>query len=194
MSDIAIKYYEVIYKGLIADKIVKEDGLLANREFAGDTMNGFHCIANITPEAGRTKASRTPESEWPTYLLEYYQKYHCLANFWVLPFNLGRRGKKLNYYDSIDLYLVKLMSNFNHYKMKYPNYFKQVSEFPDYCDIHSVECRENENFIRELYRTDSENLIGYIMDNIKLRAECLAKKRGNELIALFRECGLIHEN
>lgn len=91
MSDFAIGFYNILYKeSLNSNPILKNDGYLLNKEFAGDTMNSVNTIENITPGAGKTIKERTEEGKWPEYLQNYHDKYHCLANFWLLPMDVGR--------------------------------------------------------------------------------------------------------
>lgn len=78
MSDFAIGFYETVYQGLIPDKkLLKEDGGLLNMQFAGDTMNAkVYCGKDVDTN-----------SSWKS-------KYHCLANFWLLPVHVGRTSAK----------------------------------------------------------------------------------------------------
>jgi hypothetical protein len=94
MSDFAIGFYEIIYKEILKGKpILGQKGSLRNSEFAGDTMNSFNTIANCTPGAGKSSRLRTEKEEWPEYLRVYHSQYHCLANFWILPMDIGRTTK-----------------------------------------------------------------------------------------------------
>lgn len=108
MSDLSIGFYERIYKGVLENKsLLDDDGVLNDKELAGDTMNSFNSLANII--LGDVDAKhRTSEDKWPEILKEYHLIYHSLANFWLIPMRIGRMSKKLNYYDSTDLFLVKL--------------------------------------------------------------------------------------
>lgn len=111
MSDVAVKFYEIVYENILKEQggsLLDDKGYILNRNFAGDTINSFNSIANIVPGAGKTTKQRTNEDEWPESLKNYYSKYHCLANFWIIPFRIGRRGKKWNYYDSVDIFFKKL--------------------------------------------------------------------------------------
>ena len=50
MSDFAIGFYEIVYKDILNSKpLLEHNGSLCNNEYAGDTMNSFNTIANITP-------------------------------------------------------------------------------------------------------------------------------------------------
>ncbi|MGL5087167.1 MAG: hypothetical protein ACRC68_15880 [Clostridium sp.] len=56
-------------------------------------MNSFNTIANITPGAGKSSKTRTPDKNWPEYSRNYFNRYHYLANFWILPMETGRTTK-----------------------------------------------------------------------------------------------------
>ena len=85
MSDFAIGFYEIIYKDILNGKtILDEKGYLQNKElFAGDTMNSFRTIKRRNPKENILK--------------KYEYQYHCLANFWLIPMEMGRtiKGRKL---------------------------------------------------------------------------------------------------
>ena len=91
MSDIAIKFYEILYG-------FNEGEMFPYEMFAGDTMNSFDSIANFVPGAGKTKKERkkTNKEDWPEWLRDYEKEYHCLANFWVLPMTVGRGVGRLS--------------------------------------------------------------------------------------------------
>lgn len=81
MSDFAIGFYRIIY--LEYGDILTDHGTLKDCCFAGDTMNSFNSIANITHGTGKSKNERKHinwEENCPK-LFEYYNRYHCLANF-----------------------------------------------------------------------------------------------------------------
>ena len=104
MSDFTVGFYEIVYKDLLkCMTLLNGKGELYNAQFAGDTMNSFNTIANFTINAGKSMAKRTPLEEWPEYLKDYRIRYHCLANFWILPMDIGRTSRKLNKYDSMCL-------------------------------------------------------------------------------------------
>ena len=84
MSDFAVGFYEILYNRPILDN----RGFIKDLDYAGDTMNSFETTARRV--LGR---ERPPEVEWPCYLREYKQRYRCLANFWVLPLEMGRTLK-----------------------------------------------------------------------------------------------------
>lgn len=86
MSDFAIGFYEIIYRDILGNiPILDFRGALHNNEFAGDTMNSFNTIANVTHGAGKSRLQRTPIIEWHEYLREYHMRYHSLQIFGLFP-------------------------------------------------------------------------------------------------------------
>ena len=179
MCDIAVAFYEIIYKDILRNRPVLDDkGCFSIKEFAGDTMNSFQHIANITPNAGCTKAERTDEKEWPAYLQYYYGHYHCLANFWLIPMSMGRTSKKLNGYDSVDLFLNKLQSDFDYQVDKHKDYFRDMPTFDVFRKIHFIEVGRCESDVLSAYKNrQSEVLINNIMSDIITRADKISKSR-----------------
>ena len=139
MSDYAVGFYEIVYRTLLGNhSLLDEKGNIIDREFSGDTMNSFETTANRTPGAGKRKAVRTPESEWPDFLRIYKHRYHCLANFWILPMETGRSsGGELNKMqrasDYMDRYLNVLHEEvrFNGQEREYHNRFTSWDNFLD---------------------------------------------------------------
>ena len=78
MCDLAIGFYEILYK-LKKGEILKQLGSVEEWTYAGDTMNSFKTIAKFS--------SVDKRNEWN-------EVYHCLANFWMLPGNIGRKTNK----------------------------------------------------------------------------------------------------
>lgn len=122
MSDFACGFYEIIYNR----EIVADNGSFTNKNFAGDTM---------------TSVSRLPALK---------DRYHCLANFWLIPMDIGRTSSWTSnerkqwsktsdvykIYDYMDRFLILLKDNFLEYKKLYPVYFANIETFKDFCDIH----------------------------------------------------------
>ena len=137
MSDYAVGFYEILYKNILGNQpMLDGKGNFIDAEFAGDTMNSFETIANRTPGAGKTKTERTNESEWPEFLRIYKHRYHSLANFWILPAEMGRSLKgELNKArragDFMDRYLKVLREEvkFNGQERRYCNSFKHFDDF-----------------------------------------------------------------
>ena len=139
MSDYAVGFYEILYKNLLENQsMLNSKGNIIDWEFAGDTMNSFETVANKTPGAGKMRAERTPESEWPEFLRIYKRRYHSLANFWILPVETGRSlngelNKARRAWDYMDRYLTVLREEvkFNGNERKYHNSFKGWDDFLD---------------------------------------------------------------
>ena len=139
MSDYAVGFYEIVYgKFLEQHTMLDEKGNVIDWEFSGDTMNSFETTANRTPGAGKTRDVRTPESEWPNFLRIYKRRYHCLANFWVLPVDTGRTlkgelNKARRASDYMDRYLTVLHEEvkFNGKEREYHNRFTSWDDFLD---------------------------------------------------------------
>lgn len=77
-----------------------------------------------------TNKTRSNQDKWADYLIEYEKRYHCLANFWVIPMRHGRRSAKLGRYDSFDFYLEKLQDEYNEFQKEaivhYPREKKSI--------------------------------------------------------------------
>ena len=98
MSDFACEFYEIIYRDIFNGlKVVSDtDGNVINKQFAGDTMTTVSLLPKLT------------------------NQYHCLANFWLLPMELGRTSqtkwcktfKDSNVKDFMDRFLLLVKYNF----------------------------------------------------------------------------------
>jgi len=82
----------------------------------------------------RSKKERSPKEEWPKELIDYQSKYHCLANFWVIPMCHGRTSAKLNRYDSLDSYLNKVYSGVT----KNTDEYFQKFTYESFLEIHGM--------------------------------------------------------
>jgi hypothetical protein len=133
MSDIAIRFYKKVFPTLYNE----------NDKYVGDTMNSFNTIANRVPEAGKCQKHRTPKNEWPPWLQNYHDFYHCLANFWVLPMRIGRGGcSKKDRNGNIDCYVNRGCNDENDFIDKHLNkvkeFFRHNHHFKcDVCGDHS---------------------------------------------------------
>lgn len=151
MSDFAVGFYKILYKL----EIINGCGHLVNTCFAGDTMNSFNSIANISPGAGKSKKTRTKEENWDNLLRKYFANYHCLANFWVIPLDIGRKSKKLNYYDSMDIFLETTQKK---------GYLAIFGAYSDYCNwIKNIDDLSKKHFLNSYFPT---NTIKYAANNI----------------------------
>lgn len=200
MSDFAIGYYEILYQDILKDSVLDDNGRLKSNLFAGDTINSFTNIANITPGAGKSRNQRTPVAEWPDQLIRYYQEYHCLANFWILPMELGRyddekrayRCMKMNKYDSIDIFKEMLSNDYEGMTREIPEYFQSFSSYKDFCGQHFIDtyARKNTGFTYE--NSGWPTLIENAESDIWSRARAIAEsKYCDELFDYFTELGLI---
>lgn len=158
MCDFTIGFYKEIY-----GKEILNDTKLADYDFAGDTM------------------------------IDYYKKdlknYHCLANFWILPSPIGRSCGKLNRSRlHVDLFIDKLLSNYDDYKNAYPNYFNNEFTLENFAKKHFL----NGNFISEDGNTATKISNETIASNcISKRAMLIAYEKTDELYNYFHELKLI---
>lgn len=127
MSNIAVAFYESLYEISMLDN---EKNDFKNKAFAGDTMNTYKIVERY--------ASNKKKEEWKS-------KYHCLANFWLLPFDVGRSNSRcpnlckalpmkyaetvknfnMGTKDYMDRFLDKLSKNKGEYNKTFPEYFKK---------------------------------------------------------------------
>lgn len=199
MSDFAIGFYEIIYRDIVKelpDEKILSNGKLVNYCFAGDTMNSFNSIANLVPEAGQSKKTRTPKEEWPPKLQKYHHRYHCLANFWILPFCIGRTGKKLNYYDSMDIFLEEIKKSDCKILERYNSYFDAFPTFPHFKEKHFItEYNINGNTLSIYKNKEAEKLIEQALNMIDERAKEISARYYEELWVYFvDECKLFGES
>lgn len=181
MSDFAVKFYEIIYSSIINNKSLIENDSLVDKKFAGDTMNSFETIANLFPEAGCCKKNRTSSDAWPEKLQQYKKQYHCLANFWILPIEIGRKLDekndlcKGNIKDYVDRFLEKLKDSNG--CVNYENFsnYKNFSKFAEVQFIYGSYVYSDDSLY--YFSSDESNpylLIDKIMDRIKIRATAIA--------------------
>lgn len=192
MSDFAVGFYKIVYKELLAE-LLDESGFLLNCCFAGDTMNSFNSIANVTPSAGKSKKSRTPESLWPNELRDYKHQYHCLANFWLIPMCIGRTSMKLNHFDSMDIFLDLLKVDYESVLKVYKDYLSKINSFDSFVTTHFLDAYIPTKQIKYC-EENAYRLIEQAADRIKRRAEDLAKsKHSDELWEYFDKLGLYNK-
>lgn len=184
MSDIAIAFYEIMYsKVLNGAKILIENKKrmitdITNCCFAGDTMNSFNTIANLL------KDKKNELSNDDKKLLEDYQeKYHCLANFWILPTCLGRRGKKGNNFDSMDIFLNTLEEDYGGVFKKHQSYYRAWNNISSFRKAHFLEEYKQMKTaeIRELYlKKDAKTLIDISIKIMENRAKAISESNIGE--------------
>lgn len=188
MSDFAIGFYNILYKDILSSNpILIDNGHLMNNEFAGDTMNSFNGIANITPEAGKSHEKRTEKEKWPEYLRDYHSKYHCLANFWILPMEVGRTTKgRLNKStkptnDYMDRFLEMLHSEIR-FDESDRAYFRSFKSWDKFCDIHFLKNSYLDQGLKvDRYSTNievsSKDIIDKVLKKIEERAKSIAESK-----------------
>lgn len=207
MSDFAVGFYEIIYRDNLLNEnknILAEYGRFKNKELAGDTINSFNSLANVILD--ETNKTRSNQDKWPDYLIEYEKRYHCLANFWVIPMRHGRRSAKLGRYDSFDFYLEKLQDEYDefqkeaivHYprdKKEYNNYFRMINGFNEFLKIHCIENHVKAENPQDPYKQKDKEackkLIEDIYDFMEIRAEAIVKNYTDLLYQYFLELKLI---
>lgn len=189
MSDIAVEFYKIIY-----DKEILKGRYIADNNFAGDTMCSFNTVANDVakhiPGMGKTKKQRKGQSQgiWPKYLQDYFEYYHCLANFWILPKDVGRTSKnkysksKRGIDDYMDNFLLfmSIENNFDGFINKYSRYGDFFGKkFEDFCDKQFlVGSYIKNNQIVSFSNIDNlDNRIKIMRELIKERADCISKSK-----------------
>lgn len=182
MSDIAIEFYKVIY-GI--NDILEDDGRLFNQEYAGDTMNSYQQIT------GRVSCTVERKMEW-------FDAYHCLANFWMLPMEVGRKGikgysKSQVSKDYMDGFLHVLKCRFEEYRCRYSQFFKDTNCFEDFCKKQYIEkiYSSNDEIKKITGFTEADEGIGVMKNLVESRAELLAQKYKDELFNMFKRIGIL---
>lgn len=187
MSDIAIAFYKKIYS--IKD-ILNENGKLINSEYAGDTMNSFNQITR------RASCSVEKKEEW-------FRFYHCLANFWILPMEIGRKhitgiSKSQVSKDYMDGFLIVLKDNYEFYKNKYAAFFEDMGDFQEFCKKQYIspyfDNNDYEKTIKITGLKNADDSIEQMINLIKLRADLLSKEFKEELYNLFNDLGILLTN
>lgn len=178
MSDFACGFYEIIYAPLLnGKKIVDEAGNFVDKEFAGDTM---------------TSASKLPGLR---------DKYHCLANFWLLPMVIGRTSnndwtktsRRYDIQDFMDRFLSLLKANFGEYKCLYSSYFKNIDTFKRFVKIHHLDGAyvDEEYTVIQFSNNIDISTSNRLFELIKCRADNISKSEyADELWDYFNKWGL----
>ncbi len=190
ISDVACGFYEIIYRDILPGHIVCEDGNLFDKEFAGDTMNTVKKMPGLT------------------------EKYHCLANFWLLPMKLGRMSdhelsktdSKYAIQDYMDRFLIAVQDKFEEYRRAFPRYFAKIRTFEEMVNVHSLEGSHVERVMSEdlseekyVVQTFSDMPAVFkeetVWNYIKKRARVIADSQyGEELERYFISLGLIKDD
>jgi hypothetical protein len=179
MSDIAIAFYEVVYDGI---KILDNKGILVDPQFAGDTMNSYNQIVN------REGCSEEKKEEW-------FGRYHCLANFWILPLEVGRKGivgvsKSSVSKDYMDGFLIVLEKRYKEYKTKYFDFFGAMGDFEEFCKKQYI-APYKEDKIKITGLTPPDESIDIMEELVEARAKLLSEKLSEKLYNLFDEMGIL---
>lgn len=179
MSDFACGFYEIIYYDILnGNNVVDSNGCLSNTCFAGDTM---------------TSISKVPGLK---------NKYHCLANFWLVPMELGRKSthklSKTSYYyridDFMDRFLLILKYKFSEFKAEFPEYFSKIDNFNKLVDIHMLrESYLDKNYcILQYSDVINHETEEYLWECIKKRAEFISNsKYALQLYEYFEKNGIL---
>ena len=202
MSDFAVEFYQIIYKGKLEkleNEILDKNGQLKilskYKEFCGDTMNSYKTISKLLSDNEIKK--------------ELKDKYHSLANFWLLPMDVGhssswtrRRGlgeyskSKNGFDDYMDRFLQNYLDKYEQYKEIYPEYARQFTKdnigADHFLEGIYIENKEVINFTD--FKTNgitADDIARIMCDKIKDRAACITNKKGAELYKFFYEKGLI---
>lgn len=180
MTDFACGFYEIIYKDILEDgfKIIDDNGNFVDKNFAGDTMTSVR------------------------YLQGLKDRYHCLANFWLIPMELGRTSnsdlskthKDTDTEDFMDRFLVLVKEKFDKYKEVYGNYFNFIEDFSQFADINFLVgsyVDKDYNVVQYSYNLREESLDN-LYEVMKQRAKAIAEsKYCKKLYDYFTKCGLI---
>ena len=157
MSDIAIEFYKVLYG---------EDMEISNKMgslFAGDTMNSYNTVIK--------GASDIIKKFWNDH-------YHCLANFWVLPTQVGRSCRKCNKAaggDYMDIFLGKYLYDENFYGQFQENYYGYTRRFPreSFAELHmNLHPGKGKNLKEE---TEIREALTYMINLLEARMKAMKK-------------------
>lgn len=182
MSDIAIEFYKMIYGIDILDK---ETGKLINKQFAGDTMNSYRQIAR---RKGLSEEKR----------IAWCKSYHCLANFWILPMDIGRKAikgisKSQVSKDYMDGFLTVLSEKYGEYSKIYPEYFPQEGIKKFYINQHLNECGYiKKDVIEKITGLEPNEVINRMAELVEKRAEYLSVRYTEKLYNYFEKIKLIN--
>lgn len=188
MSDFSVGFYKIVYKNLLEKnngEILKEDG-----GYIGDTIHSFKSLANVILD---NKPDNVPQESWPKKLIDYYSRYHCLANFWVIPMRHGIMSAKLNPYDSLDYYLNEVFTG----NIKNEDDYFHNFTYESFLESHGMSWYKILDNPLEKYKSKDKEAciaeINRIYDFWDKRASEIAKKYNSELYDYFKSLGLIED-
>ena len=175
MSDFACGFYEIIYKDLLnGNSIIADNGCFVDKNNAGDTI---------------TSVSQLPGLR---------NRYHCLANFWMIPMEIGRQSKhnlsktssKYCIEDYMNRFLLLLKYRYVEYKSSFPDYFSEsrIDSFEKMSYIHFLEeSYIDKNYdIKQYSDVINKSTEEYLWKCIKKRAEKISNSKfGLELWEYF---------
>ncbi len=188
MSDIAIVFYEILYANALDGKKILDRKDLTNCCFAGDTMNSFNTISN-------TFKKKELSGEEEALLEEYQNQYHCLANFWILPSCIGRRSRKGNNLDSMDIFLNGIDEDYDGVMKKHLSYYKAWSNALDFRKDHFLTGyinKKTESVRKSYAEKDGVTIINEAIKRIEQRAKDISgSDKGKELWEHFHRCNWI---
>ena len=192
MSNFAVDFYNIVYGDVIPTKSILDGKYLTDKNFAGDTINSYRSIAKLVDFENCDICIRK-------MIEEYYNFYHCLANFWVLPMKIGRQlPPKLNSYDSLDIFLEKINSEEkynNEIGTKYYSYGQEIN-YNNFKKIHFIQnYREEKDDGNRYKHKEVEILIKRAKKMIENRAlEISNSDKAVDLYLYFCEKKLIKSN
>ncbi|AYJ44078.1 MULTISPECIES: hypothetical protein [Enterococcus] len=185
----------------------------ANVSFAGDTMNSFKTISGklikelsidgekinkqyYMPNDSKGRMRLIFDSDADEYtqkiFYEFYKLYHSLANFWIIPIEMGRKSSKTISIDNFEFrtqdymgrFLSEIRNNWNRLKKQglYNFYFKNFEDYSEFIEKHFIietdylesPKDETENF-GSLNEKDAVSIVSGMITAIKNRAELLSK-------------------
>lgn len=173
MSDIAIKFYEIIY-GI---KILNENNGITFPGYTGDTLNSYKTIEKRISEKISQAPDKSKIAEYNRLIQEWKRRYHCLANFGLLWYKTTRSTSKypgpVKASDSLDVYILGQGEEFISFHYLY-NY-KPISD--------------NIKDINDKYEHTPDEVIKKMIECIELRADNIVRdeKVCNKLYDFFKE-------
>lgn len=213
MSDFAVGFYECVYANLLEHDILDGSYLRDKERFAGDTMNSFNTPANALGYIGKASDREKGGAyfnrlEWPSYVRTYYQRYHCLANFWLLPMKLGRQSAKGGSQDYMHRFLDDVVDGYSNRTSrgtnliaKYDSYFKAFGSLEQFIETHAIDCYfDPSGCVIKPPETDDFQMIPkefiktYAVNMMCKRADLLVARYGVGLWEYFKSLGLTEES
>jgi hypothetical protein len=195
MSDFAVGFYKILYKDILPGGSLMEGRYLANKGFAGDTMSSFKIISIGILDTDQHMSYE----EWPKLLRCYHKNYHCLANFWLLPLEMGRTLKgKLNKArrpndDYMDRFLELFFkeAQFDDASRIYVKSFGNAKDFRvNFTKLHHLSgsyVLEDGN-INKYSKKSSEEIIGIVNGLIRKRACSISQSDAMPSLWCYFKC------